>query len=175
MKKESKVFLIGVTLASGVGYGLRRWFSKAKENEGEAENNNATEDSYRYRRLECYYDMLTKWMEIRLSDRSIAEYLKEQGIHKVAIYGHGKIGLLLYQDLVKDGIKVECFVDGQLQPDYQSIDNTLVTVVDRVPYAPQTDAMIITPSYDFEDIEKAIKKKGYKGIMLSLSQLLYQV
>lgn len=172
MKKGIKALLIGGTLAGGIGYGVYKWLTKEKNKKQENED---VIDTYRYRRLECYYDMLSKWMELRLNHNSIAAYLKEQGIHKVAIYGHGKIGILLYQDLAEDGMKVEYFVDGQLQPDYYSIGNTLVTIPERLSLAPEVDAMIVTPSYDFDVIEKKCKKNGYEGAIFSLSHLLYQV
>lgn len=172
MKKGIKALLMGGILAGGAGYGLYKWFSKEKNEKKEEEE---IVDSIRYRRLECYYDMLSKWMELRLNHSSIAAYLKKQGIRKVAIYGHGKIGILLYQDLIEDGMKAEYFVDGQLQPDYRSIDDTLVTIPERLSSAPETDAMIVTPSYDFDEIEKYCKKNGYKGTILSFSHLLYQV
>lgn len=172
MKKGLKTLVLGSILAGGAGYGFYKWISKRKDDKTKEEN---IVDSYRYRRLECYYDIMTKWMELKLHHISIAEYLKRQGIHNIAIYGHGKIGILLYQDLVRDGIKVKYFLDGEIQPDYHSIDNVLVTIPDRLPLHIETDAMIITPSYDFKVIEKERKKEGYDKPILSLSQLLYQV
>lgn len=172
MKKGLKTLVSGSILAGSASYGFYKWISKRKDDKTKEEN---IVDSYRYRRLECYYDIMTKWMELKLHHISIAEYLKRQGIHKIVIYGHGKIGILLYQDLVRDGIKVEYFLDGEIQPDYQSIDNTLVTILKRLPTHIETDAMIVTPSHDFKKIEKGSKKEGYGKPILSLSHLLYQV
>lgn len=172
MKKGEKALLAGSVLASGAGYAFYKWISKGKTEKSEEEN---IVDSYRYRRLECYYDIMTKWMELKLNHVSIAEYLKKQGIYRIVIYGHGKIGILLYQDLVREGIKVEYFLDGEIQPDYRTIDNTLVTILKRLPTHIETDAMIVTPSHDFKDIKKGSEKEGYTSPILSLSQLLYQV
>lgn len=170
MKKEIRKLLTGGTLVCGASYGLYKWISNAKSDDEED-----IADSYRYRRLECYYDIMTKWMELKLHHISIAEYLKKQGIQKIVIYGHGKIGILLYQELVQDGIKVEYFLDGVIQPDYCSIDNTLVTILKRLPAHIETDAMIVTPSHDFKEIKKGSRKEGYAKPILSLSHLLYQV
>lgn len=168
MKKGIKVFLVGSALISSIVCIFRKFKLKIDKDE-------ELVDSPRYYRLECYYDIMTRWMELKMNHESIADHLKGQGIHKIGIYGHGKVGILLYQDLAETGIKVQYFLDEQAESDFESIDGILVTSPTRLPTMIDTDAIIVTPSFAFDEIESVLKKKGYDKLILSLSHLLYQV
>jgi hypothetical protein len=169
MKKGTKIALASSGVIGVLAYSFHKLQSIGENKKTD------TEDTLGYRRLECYYDIMTKWMELQMNGESVAAYLEKQGIHKVGIYGHGKVGILLYQDLVKDGMQIEYFLDCQAEQDFVSVDNTLVTAPKRLPLSVETDAIIVTTAYDFDEIEKNLKKEGYHNAILSLSQLLYQV
>ena len=57
---------------------------------------------------------------------------------------------------------------------YQSVDNTPVTSVERNENIGE-DAVIITPSFDKEYIEKNLSKNGWNSEILSFSSLLYEM
>ncbi len=57
------------------------------------------------------YAMADVWLQNTLSENSLVDCLKENDTKKVAIYGYGKYGKLLYSELQKKGIAVSCIID----------------------------------------------------------------
>lgn len=164
MKKVGKIMALGAVAALAVKWkSIIKWIKSLSQDETES-----------HVRLQCYYDIMTRWMQNKQEGLHIGDYLRERGIQKVAIYGHGKIGLLLYEDLISENIKVVCFIEkGPMEP-YQSVDNTPVTSVERNENIGE-DAVIITPSFDKEYIEKNLRKNGWNSEILSFSSLLYEM
>lgn len=58
-----------------------------------------------------FYFLLDDWMELREHCISVADYFLKRGIKKVAIYGKGRIGLRLAEELQSRQIVVSCFID----------------------------------------------------------------
>lgn len=61
-------------------------------------------------KLKNAMEIYDKWLEAGIKNKSIVSYLKSEGCYKVAIYGLGKMGIRLYQE-IKAEIDVVCFVD----------------------------------------------------------------
>ncbi len=134
-----------------------------------------TENGATHQRLNCYYDIMTTWMEHKQNNLLIGDYLLTHSYKKISIYGHGKIGILLYQELQKSGIDVVCFIDGQVSQPFTSIGNCLVTGVSSIQDYEDANAIIVTPSFDFDNISSDLRKNHYKNNIISFSSLLYQM
>jgi hypothetical protein len=165
MKKLGK-FVTMCSAGALVGAGLYYWRKMT---------NVPQEDGERIQRLHCYYDITARWVENNQDGLKIGDYLNEKGIHKIGIYGNGRIGIMLYKELKDSDIAVEYFVDKEALEDHPTIDGVVVTSPDRVAVSAETDAIIVTPVFAMEEIEKVLRKSGYKKDILSLTICLYEM
>ena len=62
-------------------------------------------------KMQRYYNLYSKWIDLDIKNKDISEYLLENGISKVIIYGFGPIGINLYDYLLERNIEVVCVVD----------------------------------------------------------------
>ena len=60
--------------------------------------------------------MLARWVELKGENREIANYLRNCGIRKVAVYGMSEVGETLWKDLEATGIDVVCGIDKAKAP-----------------------------------------------------------
>ena len=69
--------------------------------------------------------VIEQWLMNKICHKEIGEYLKNSyKIQTVAIYGAGKLGEFLYDDLVNNSdIKVEYFIDKNADSLYYGIDS----------------------------------------------------
>ncbi len=121
-----------------------------------------------YRKFNSMYLMLEKWIECNHRKIPLAKYLDDRKIKRIAIYGCGDIGKLLYHDLSKGEIIIAYGIDKNTDIQYpvnvvspENIDNTI-------------DAIIVTAVAYFYDIEKNLKNYTNVPIM-SLEDIVYEL
>lgn len=105
-------------------------------------------------RYRGYWRTLDLWMECREEDRSVAAWLRAQGIANIAIYGLGMLGRHLLWELEKEGYPV-CYSIDRQQEGWPS-DLKVYSLDDELPAA---DAVIVTVMYDFNRIQTILSKK----------------
>ena len=120
------------------------------------------------KKLSYYYFFSSQWLRLRQNGYSLAGYLLEQGISKVAIYGIAELGQRLYDELVESGIKVEYIIDNN--PNVIFYDYKIVSMKDD--FLP-VDAIIVTPILFYDEIKNEIKKKKISYPIISLELLLF--
>ena len=62
-----------------------------------------------------FYWVLTRWMDANLRGRRLADVLRSQNYHCIAIYGYAELGKLLHSELSKDGFKVSYILDKKVE------------------------------------------------------------
>lgn len=91
------------------------------------------------------------WIRQKQQGKSMEVFLNRNAYHSVAIYGMGNIGRLLEKEL-----------EGCAEIRY-GIDRNEISV--QFPmykpedHLPEVDMVIVTPAYEFEEIEEMLKKK----------------
>ncbi len=103
------------------------------------------------------FDVAYNMLRINRGGSSIAGFLTEFGFNSVAIYGMGKIGHLLYDELVDNGINVDYCIDRR--PIIYR-DAKLYSPKDDLP---DTELIIITVS-DIETVKESLS--GFSNIKL---------
>lgn len=88
-------------------------------------------------KLKGAMDIYDAWLAISQGSRSIAAYLESRDYHRIAIYGLGKMGVRLYQE-IKEKVDVVCYIDRNA--DYLKADIPVYTLENMIP---QTDLVII--------------------------------
>lgn len=100
--------------------------------------------------IECFSD----WMRLREKKIEVADYLVQNGVKNVAIYGYGQLGKHLVAELEHSNIKVAYIIDrnvrlNHLKYEIRQPDEDL----------PEVDAVIVTPVDEFENIYFALKDR----------------
>lgn len=121
----------------------------------------------RDRKLITVYD---QWMLINQEGKSIANALKSQGFCSAAIYGIGILGERVYAELRNSGINIDYLIDKNITGVY--IDD--VVIYKPEDKLPQTDAIIVTPIFFYEEIKKDLQKENQYPI-LSFEDILYKI
>lgn len=150
------------SLLAASGY-AEEWISLIinfhRENEKTYENN--------LRRKASFYSLLSRWMEMKLSGEGAAERLLQLGYHSVAIYGAGKHGKFLYEDIKNSEVEVRYFID----KNKNSVPESGLTVYTTDEEFPAVDAIIITPYLEQQTIIQELRQKG-NYTLLPLNQLI---
>ncbi|THF80797.1 nucleoside-diphosphate sugar epimerase/dehydratase [Cohnella fermenti] len=76
---------------------------------------------------------------------------------RIAIYGAGKLGVITYHLLKKQGINVVNFIDNFAKS--KAIESTPIYTLDDFPVG-NVDFIIVTPIYDFDKISSAIAERN---------------
>lgn len=120
-----------------------------------------------YQKELCYKRILEFWMVLRERKIFAAAFLQKRNIQNIAIYGKGILGRHLYYELRESSIKVECFLDKNVDVDmacgYTVIPGTSIKKV---------DAIIVTPIMEFREIREKLQK-FYACEIISLETVLF--
>lgn len=108
----------------------------------------------RLAKFEDYFAITNKWLKNRNQNKSVSAYFEKNHFQKIAIYGMGEMGKRLYEELQLDGVDVEFVMDRRAQ----RLDPHLkvCSIDDEIP---SVDVIVITPTFDYEAIEQALREK----------------
>ena len=67
--------------------------------------------SYKVRKYQSYYYLFGSWMVLRNKGRTLAEYFENHNFRNIAIFGLGRLGLCLYEELKDSNIHVKYAID----------------------------------------------------------------
>ena len=71
----------------------------------------ATNENENWYRFEGMFEVMNLWKKITTSGHNISEYFVNRGYKNIAIYGKGKIGAHLEQELANSNVYVSFFID----------------------------------------------------------------
>ncbi len=117
------------------------------------------------------YILMRDWLKAKLHDEAIKKYLQKHSYKKVAIYGFGVYGHMLYQELMADGINVPFAIDRKLcaSPQRETIP---ILGVDK--QLPPCDLIIISTVSDNVEIYEQLLKITSDEV-ISMEELLKYV
>lgn len=108
-----------------------------------------------------FYWVLTRWMDANLKGRRLAEVLRSQNYHCIAIYGYAELGKLLHSELSKDGFKVSYILDKKIE----NTEEDTTSVFSPKKGLPLVDAVVVTAVYYFEEIKNELMQLGFDNII----------
>lgn len=122
-------------------------------------------------------DILEQWLKNKIEKKEISEYLLNNDIQTVIIYGAGKIGEMLYDDLCNcQAIKVECFIDKYADSLYYGIDDMDIYNLNELEKVQPVDAIIITPYLEFESIVRSLRTKiKFRTQYIAFDEIVWKV
>lgn len=116
-----------------------------------------------------YYTMLNQWLLLKQEGRSLEEYFVVNGYKTIAIYGMGEMGNRLYDELKNTSIEVKCGIDKNALSTYSELE-----VIDLDDEIPEVDAVVITATFAFDEIEEELSEKISCPIV-SLDDAVYEI
>lgn len=117
------------------------------------------------------YIFMIRWMEVVAKKKSIENYFLSKGISKLAIYGTGHIGRLIYNQLKNSDVTVLYGIDQNIENNFISEDIPLYTIEELFP---DVQAIIVTPFYAFQEIKKNLQKK-VKCKLFSVDEMIEEI
>ena len=127
------------------------------------EKNRLEEKALRY---EKYWKILDEWLYLKETNTSLERILEKRNIHSVAIYGMGMLGKHLLTEFQSGSVQVRYGID--VRNDKIKAGIQVYSLDDRLP---ETDAIIVTVPYAFDEIKDKLEAKTrYK--ILSLEELI---
>lgn len=114
-----------------------------------------------------FYIFMRNWVELHQSGKTMADVLYEMNIQRLAIYGAGKHGQMLLNELKDSQIEVVCWIDKNVEK--KEIDGYPVCMIDNL--ISNLDAIIVTPYREFPEIKTMLEGKISVRI-ISLDELV---
>ncbi len=112
--------------------------------------------------------MMNQWVQVKQEKKSLADYMAGKGLCNIAIYGMGYAGKTLLKELEGSSVHVSYVID----MGNPAIENYRVYTLDDE--MPDVDAVVVTPIYDFDEIEKKLSQK-LDCPLVSLDDILYRI
>lgn len=119
-------------------------------------------------RIKTNNSILYDWLKIKQYGGTVEQYLKDNKIHNIAIYGCGVLGKALYNELRKTDIHIECFIDKKYEN--YSFDVPVIGI-DNIP---DIEVIIVSVINYFDDIVEELLKHSQNTI-ISLEDIIYGV
>ena len=85
------------------------------------------------------FQVMSEWMKAKTNNRTISDYLTERGYQTIAIYGMGRMGDCLLNELCRGNVSVKYAIDRNVEEIYARVD--LYKPSDDIP---DVDAILIT-------------------------------
>lgn len=107
------------------------------------------------KKIVSYYALLNQWLKIKQQGKSLTEYFHKNDIQSIAIYGYKELGERLYDELKGADIEIKYIIDKNIdyiraEIDVYSPDESL----------PQVDAIVVTATYYYDEIEDELNDMG---------------
>jgi hypothetical protein len=112
-------------------------------------------NSFQLEKYQTYYKLFGSWMVLRNKGRKLEEYFEDHNLKNVAIYGLGRFGLCLYEELKTSSINVKYAIDknarhfSYLNLKVISLENQIETV----------DGIVVTPFFEYKRIAAELRER----------------
>lgn len=117
---------------------------------------------------ESYWKLLDTWLYLKEENILLKKYLLQRNINSIAIYGMGILGKHLLKELEFSEIEVPYAIDRKAEALHMGVK--MYSPEDEFP---MVDAIVVTATYAFFDIQNQLKKRGYKNI-ISLEEVIME-
>lgn len=115
------------------------------------------------------YNLVSQWLTYKQMGISLDKYFKKSGYQSIAIYGMGRLGSMLYDELKDTGIEVRFGIDQDPYCTYQGLK-----IVEPKDKFDKVDAIIVTPVLAFHEIQKKLSEKTEIPV-LSIEEVVYGI
>lgn len=100
------------------------------------------------------YQMMDRWVQLKQEGKHLTSYFEKNGYNCIAIYGMSYSGITLLDELSGSAIKVKYGIDANADKIYADIP--VYKLSDQLE---PVDAVIVSPIYYFDEIERDVSQK----------------
>ena len=169
--KAGKMVLNLVKIGSGVVAGACLGaYVTGKSNETRRELTEASRDKFK-----SYYDITREWMICEMNGHNIADWISDNGINKMAVYGAGTMGDLFYETMKNSEEKIAFFVEETGAPLSEFKGNTALETLEYGVDWEGLDMVIVTAVTYFKDIKAKLEELGVSCPIVSLEEIVYSL
>lgn len=115
---------------------------------------------------ERYRTIYNQWLGLHHAGIYIADYLREKGIKRIAVYGYAEYGTHLVNELKNTEIEIVCLIDQKNRYPYSKIQ-----VIKPDEFEGNVDLVIVTALMHYDEIKEYYKKRGISQL-ISLEEML---
>lgn len=119
--------------------------------------------------LQSLYNIMYQWMYLKQNGISLEKYFFQKGYKSIAIYGMGKLGIMLYEDLKETDIIVKYGIDRDLYCTYPGL-----RIVAPQNSLEKVDAIVVTSVRAFVEIEQFLSEKTDIPV-ISIEEMIYEI
>lgn len=116
---------------------------------------------------------LKRWLENRNANKTFAEYFREYGYGKIAIYGAGDIGKLLYEEIKNSEIVISYYIDRNAEG-LKRLESIPVIPISDIKNMEEVDAIVITPLGNYDAICRSLAETAPEMRTISLREAVYE-
>ena len=120
-------------------------------------------------RLNGYYTLLNKWLELSQHGKSLSSYFEENHYQKIIVYGMGELGQRFCDDLKGTDLEIKYAIDQNAEEQFTDLE--LYSIHDTLP---EFDVIVVTPIFAYEEIRKQLNEMGYENV-IALDEVIYSV
>ncbi len=113
--------------------------------------------------------MMNQWVKVKQEGKNLASYFEKHNYKKIAVYGMSYAGETLVNELKDSQVELTYGIDQNPACIYS--DMNIVTLDDHLE---EVDAIVVTPIFFFEEIEKQLSQMLDCPI-ISLEDILYEI
>ena len=120
--------------------------------------------------------ILEQWLTNKIYKKENADYILDNfKIKTVAIYGAGKLGELIYDDLLNSALDIKYFIDRNADELYYGIDDMNIYNLEEIKEAEPVEMIIVTPYKQFDAIRSDLQGiLNFSPIVISLEEIIYK-
>lgn len=122
----------------------------------------------RMNKFNLYFRLFDSWLYLKENHIDLEKYFVQNNIHNIAIYGAGKVARHLIAELRDSTISIKYLIDNKAK---ELLDFSIYSLKEDWP---RVDCIVITASFDYENIKKAINSKTDMSVIL-IDDILYEL
>ncbi len=127
------------------------------------------ENKNKVNKFRSYYEMLNRWLVLKLNNEKIETYFLNNGYKKLAIYGMGEMGNRLLEDLTGSDVEIVYGIDKNISGVISKLE-----VFQPDEDFPEADVIVVTAVFDYDEIQKNLSSKCNINI-ISIEDVIYGI
>ena len=121
--------------------------------------------------MKHYEQLMYQWLLNKNIGKTVDKYLNVFNVKKVAIYGAGLIGDIIFQDLKDGDIQVVCFIDKGKT--HQKLYDIPIVDFDCYELFENLDAIIVSLGHCYYAIRKELRESGFNRNIINIEEIVY--
>lgn len=117
-----------------------------------------------------FYDILIRWVALYQENEKISKWIMQREYKKIAVYGMRELGILVYHELLREGIDVCCVIDKNA--DILNI-NQDIQVLKPTKELPDLDLIIVSAPHYFEEIQDDLRDIT-SATLVSIEDIIFE-